>query len=86
MPGGWRRVPVWADVLARDSHRHAVVEDAPGQLQLMNLTPHGAPYHSFLTEDVGPVSGTPCPRGRSGRRFRLIGRLPNAETRGCANV
>ncbi len=83
---GWRHVPVWADVLGRDSYNHAVVFDAPAQIQLMNLTPKGAPYHNVLTEDLGLVSGTPCPCGRSGRRFRLLGRLPKAEVRGCANV
>ncbi len=85
-PEGWRHVPVWADVLGRDSHSHDVVYDAPAQLQLMNLTPHGAPYHNVLTEDLGLVSQTPCACGRSGRRFRLLGRLPKAEVRGCANV
>lgn len=83
---GWRHVPVWADVLGRNSHDLSVVFDQPAQLQLMNLTPQGAPYHSVLTEDLGLVSETPCDCGRSGRRFRLLGRLPKAEVRGCANV
>lgn len=83
---GWRHVPVWADVLARDPHTHEVVFGRPGQLQLMNVTPQGAPYHSVLTEDLGEVRQDPCPCGRSGRRFRLLGRLPKSETRGCANV
>ena len=85
-PAGWRHVPIWADVLGRDSHSHAVVYDAPAQLQLMNLTPQGAPYHNVLTEDLGLVSQSPCACGRSGRRFQLLGRLPKAELRGCANV
>lgn len=83
---GWRHVPVWADVLARDPHMHAVIYNRPGQLQLMNITPQGAPYHNVLTEDLGEVCDSQCPCGRSGRRFRLLGRLPKAEMRGCANV
>ncbi|MEM8732509.1 MAG: hypothetical protein AAGF79_21580 [Pseudomonadota bacterium] len=83
---GWRHVPVWADVLGRDPHTHRIVEDAPAQLQLMNVTPRGAPYHTVLTEDLGEVQQGPCTCGRSGRRFKLLGRLPKAETRGCANV
>lgn len=83
---GWRHVPVWADVLGRDPYDHSVVYNAPAQLQLMNFTPHGAPYHNVLTEDLGEVRSDACPCGRSGRRFRLLGRLPKAETRGCANV
>lgn len=83
---GWRHVPVWADVLARDPYTHAVLFNQPGQLQLMNITPQGAPYHNVLTEDLGEVCKEQCSCRRSGRRFRLLGRLPKAETRGCANV
>ncbi len=83
---GWRHVPVWAEVLGRDPYSHKMVVRSPAQLQLMNVTPRGAPYHSVLTEDMGEVREDPCPCGRSGRRFRLLGRLPKSETRGCANV
>lgn len=83
---GWRHVPLWADVLGRDPYDHSLVYGAPAQLQLMNVTPHGAPYHNVLTEDLAEVRTDPCTCGRSGRRFRLLGRLPKAETRGCANV
>ncbi|WP_171132503.1 MULTISPECIES: hypothetical protein [unclassified Ruegeria] len=83
---GWRHVPVWADVLGRDPISHDVIYNTPAQLQLMNVTPRGAPYHSVLTEDQGEVRRDPCACGRSGRRFKLLGRLPKSETRGCANV
>lgn len=83
---GWRHVPVWAEVVARDPYTYAPCLGRPGQLQLMNVTPQGAPYHSVLTEDLGEVWDDPCLCGRSGRRFRLLGRLPKSEIRGCANV
>jgi hypothetical protein len=83
---GFRHPPVWADVLVRDPLSHACLNGQPGQLQLMNVLAYGAPYHSVLTEDTGSIIPGPCPCGRSGSRFLLQGRLPNAELRGCANV
>jgi len=82
---GFRHVPVWADVLVRDPRSHALTEDA-GQLQLMNTLARSAPYHSVLTEDVGCIKPGYCDCGRVGKRFELLGRLPQAELRGCANV
>jgi hypothetical protein len=83
---GWRHVPVWADVLVRDPLSLQSLETEPGQLQLINLLAHGAPYHSVLTEDMGRMLPGECACGRGSRRFELIGRVPKAELRGCANV
>jgi len=83
---GFRHVPVWADVIIRDSFTHDALVGSPGQIQLINALAWGAPYHSVLTEDQGIIEPGPCPCGRSGRRFNLLGRLPRAEVRGCANV
>ncbi len=83
---GWRHVPNWADIIIRDIHTlESLIEEA-GQIQLMNAITWGAPYHSVLTEDVGIISPAPCQCGRSGDKFRLLGRIPKAELRGCANV
>jgi hypothetical protein len=83
---GTRHVPVWADVIVRDTHTLKPLTENIGQLQLLNALAHGAPYHSVLTEDVGRLVAGRCPHGRSGKRFELVGRLPKAELRGCANV
>lgn len=96
---GARHVPVWAEVLVRDPHTLAVLEPpeeigegtgeepgAVGALQLMNVLAHGAPYHNVLTEDLGRRLPGACPCGRGERRFELLGRIPRAEVRGCANV
>jgi hypothetical protein len=84
---GRRHVPVWADVIVRDPLTLKVLSDGEaGLLQLVNTLAWGAPYHSVLTEDLGRLVPGPCPCGRSGRRFELLGRLPQAEARGCANV
>jgi hypothetical protein len=83
---GVRHVPVWADVVVRDPYTLDPLADAVGQLQLLNITAWGAPYHSVLTEDLGRILPGACPCGRSGPRFELAGRVPRAEVRGCANV
>lgn len=83
---GARHVPVWADVVVRDSHTLESLEGEAGQLQLLNCITYGAPYYSVLTEDIGCILSGSCPCGRSGKRFELLGRIPKAEVRGCANV
>jgi hypothetical protein len=85
-PAGYRHVPVWADVLVRDPYTLAAVENETGQLQLLNVLAHGAPYHSVLSEDLGRIVSGACDCGRSGKRFEMLGRMPRAELRGCANV
>ena len=87
-PAGFRHVPRWADVLARDPFTAAPLgPGAAGQLQLLNAISRGAPYHSVLTEDLAALEPPgDCPCGRAGKRFTLLGRVPKAESRGCANV
>jgi len=82
----FRHVPVWADVHVRDPLTLESIEGRTGQLQLMNTLAQGAPYHSVLTEDMGVIVPGACPCGRAGKRFELVGRMPKAEVRGCANV
>jgi Acyl-protein synthetase, LuxE len=84
---GARHVPRWADVLVRDPWTLAPLTDDAGLLQIMNVLAFGAPYQSILTEDQGRLLPEgPCACGRQGKRFELLGRLPQSETRGCANV
>jgi len=83
---GFRHVPRWADVVIREPWTLDPLTDQPGLLQLMNILAYGAPYHNVLTEDYGRLVKGECPCGRSGHRFELLGRVPLAEMRGCANV
>lgn len=78
---GLRPVPAWTDVLVRDPNTLEPLVDQPGQLQLLNPLNLGAPCHSVLTEDLGRIVPGP-----GIKRFELIGRIPKAEVRGCANV
>ncbi len=87
---GNRMPPVWADIIVRDPVSLLPVVGKPGQLQLMNPLAWGGPYHSVLTEDMAMVLDnndvSSCSCGRSGKKFRLLGRMEKAEVRGCANV
>jgi phenylacetate-coenzyme A ligase PaaK-like adenylate-forming protein len=58
-----------------------------GIVQLLSVVPRSYPGHSILTEDVGVVIGNNgCKCGNSGRFFKILGRLPEAEIRGCSDV
>jgi len=83
---GYRHVPLWADILVRDSITLELLMNEPGQLQLVNTISWGAPYHNVLTEDLARIVPGKCQCGRHGKRFELLGRIPNVEIRGCANV
>ena len=58
-----------------------------GIIQVLSTIPESYPGHSLLTEDVGAVIGEDnCPCGRKGKYFRIVGRLNDAEIRGCSDT
>ena len=58
-----------------------------GVLQVLSLLPRSYPGHSLLTEDLGVLLGEDdCPCGRLGKYFRVTGRVPRAEVRGCSDT
>jgi hypothetical protein len=83
---GYRHVPLWAAVIVRDPYSLESLGNESGQLQLLNTLALGGPYHSVLTEDTGRLISGQCQCGRSGQHFELLGRIPKAKIRGCANV
>jgi hypothetical protein len=51
------------------------------------MLPESYPGHSLLTEDEGVILGEDdCPCGRKGKYFKVMGRLKNAEIRGCGDT
>ena len=59
----------------------------PGLIQVLSVLPRSYPGHSLLTEDRGELLGEDdCRCGRKGRYFRVLGRLPRAEARGCSDT
>ena len=58
-----------------------------GILQVVSVLPHSYPGHSLLTEDEGVVLGVDdCPCGRKGKYIKILGRLKQAELRGCSDT
>jgi hypothetical protein len=58
-----------------------------GIVQVLSVIPTSYPGHSILTEDVGAIYGDgDCECGGQGRYFKIFGRLPDAEIRGCSDV
>lgn len=58
-----------------------------GIVQLLSVIPTSYPGHSILTEDIGLVLGDDgCKCNKPGRFFKIMGRLPDAEIRGCSDV
>jgi hypothetical protein len=79
---------VFSDVIVRDPVTFDSLKSGhAGLLQLISLLPMSYPGHSILTEDLGEILGVDdCPCGRKGRYFRVLGRVKNAEARGCSDV
>ncbi len=58
-----------------------------GIVQVVSILPQSYPGHSLLTEDEGIILGEDdCPCGRKGKYFQILGRLGNAEIRGCSDT
>lgn len=85
---GHLHCPSYADVLVRRPQDWAVANiGEEGVLQLLSTLPKSYPGHSLLTEDRGIVLGEDdCPCGRKGKYFHVLGRLPQAEARGCSDT
>ena len=58
-----------------------------GLIQIISLLPTSYPGHSIITEDQGAIFGEDdCKCGRSGKYFKVFGRIPKSEIRGCGNI
>ena len=81
----------WAkdmDLFTRDGNTlEPLPPGEPGLIQVVSALPESYPGHSLLTEDMGVVEGCDDPAtGMSGQYFRSLGRLPQAELRGCSDT
>ena len=84
---GHLHAPAWSEILIRDPMTFAPLgKGEPGLVQLFSVIPQSYPGHSILSEDVGEILGVDdCSCGRKGTRFRILGRLEQAEVRGCSD-
>ena len=81
-------VPIYSDVIVREPGSFAVVKNGvEGVIETLSILPRSYPGHALLTEDLGVILGEDdCPCGRSGKYFRINGRLTKAELRGCSDT
>jgi hypothetical protein len=85
---GMLHAPPFADVIVRDVRTwEALGVGARGVVQVLSVLPRSYPGHSILTEDLGELVGDDnCACGQPGRTFRIVGRVPRAEARGCSDT
>ncbi len=85
---GHLHAPAFADVLVRSPADWRVLPHGEaGVVQVLSCLPASYPGHSLLTEDLGTVLGEDdCSCGRLGKYFRIHGRVPAAEVRGCSDT
>ncbi len=85
---GHLHASIFSDVIARRPVDFTECEiGETGIIQVVSTIPESYPGHSLLTEDQGIILGEDdCPCGRKGKYFKIIGRLKNAEIRGCSDT
>ncbi len=85
---GHLHASVFSDVItrrAKDFKKCDIGEK--GIIQVVSVIPESYPGHSLLTEDEGIILGEDdCPCGRYGKYFKILGRIKNAEIRGCSDT
>lgn len=77
----------FSDVIIRDPYTLQPVSDGEvGLIQVLSVLPRSYPGHSLLTEDLGVIESGAQGEGWEGKRFRVLGRLPRSEVRGCSDT
>lgn len=85
---GHLHAPIFSDVIIRRPSDFSIAEiGEKGIIQVLSILAHSYPGHSLLTEDEGILLGEDdCSCGRKGKYFKIVGRLKNAEIRGCSDT
>lgn len=85
---GHLHASIFSDIIVRRMKDFSVCDiGEPGILQVLSTIPESYPGHSILTEDEGILLGVDdCPCGRNGKYFKVLGRMKNAEVRGCSDT
>lgn len=79
---------IYSDVVIRNEKDFSVCKKGEkGIIQVISVVPRSYPGNSILTEDEGVILGEDdCPCGRKGKYIKIIGRIKNAEIRGCSDT
>ncbi|MFG6382912.1 MAG: acyl-protein synthetase [Lachnospiraceae bacterium] len=85
---GHLHASIYSDIIVRRYRDFSPCEYGErGFIQLLSSLPHSYPGHSILTEDEGIILGEDdCPCGRKGKYIQILGRIKNAEIRGCSDT
>lgn len=78
----------FSDVIVRRPVDFSVADAGEeGIIEVVSSIPESYPGHVLLTEDRGVILGEDdCPCGRKGKYFKVLGRMKNAEIRGCSDT
>ena len=79
---------IFSDIIIRRAHDFSIADvGEQGIIQTLSVLPTSYPGHSLLTEDEGVLLGVDdCTCGRLGKYFKIVGRIKNAEIRGCSDT
>ena len=85
---GHLHASIFSDIIIRRPSDFSIAEiGEKGIIQVLSILAYSYPGHSLLTEDEGILLGEDdCPCGRKGKYFKIVGRLKNAEIRGCSDT
>ena len=86
---GVLHAPSFSDIILRDAKNWKVIDEIgkAGVIETVSVLPKSYPGHIILTEDEGIILGVDdCACGRKGKYFKILGRLPKAEIRGCSDT
>lgn len=85
---GHLHTSAFSDVIIRRPRDFSIANvGEKGLIEVVSVLPESYPGHVLLTEDEGYIEGEDdCPCGRKGKYFKIIGRIKNAEIRGCSDT
>ena len=85
---GYLHASCFSDVLVRRSKDYSLADvGEKGLIEVISVLPQSYPGHILLTEDEGIIFGEDdCPCGQKGKYFKIVGRIKNAEIRGCSDT
>ncbi len=85
---GHLHTSIFSEIIIRRAYDFSIAKiGEKGIIQVLSILPYSYPGHSLLTEDEGVLLGEDdCPCGRLGKYFKIVGRLKNAEIRGCSDT
>jgi len=85
---GHLHTSAFSDVIIRRPFDFSIANKGErGLIEVVSVLPESYPGHILLTEDEGMIEGEDdCPCGRLGKYFKILGRIKNAEIRGCSDT